>query len=262
MLRPLILALGLTLVACGPSFRDIQQTDTIEAYEAFIAERPNDANITLAKIRLEELYLEKAREMKSLEGYDLYLGKYPEGSDAKLRAKALEEREEFLYNWADTENTAEAWEKFIAEYPKAERKRRVEARRRISVAGYADKLDIGRVEVEPTNLAEDPDGPLDGFMFTADVTNNGDKTIKSLNMKLEFLDAEGKAIGSKKWPLVAPSAPGNMPIEEEWKVPVKPGETRAYWYSDMAPEQPGWAKKARLIPISIEFEGEEPADEE
>lgn len=251
MLRSLMLLT--VLAACGTSFNEIQKTDTIEAYEAWIAENSGSGNMTLAQIRLEELYLAKAKEMASLEGYDLYLSKYPEGGQNQLREKALEQREEFLFGWAEGENTVAGWESYLEEYPRAPKKNKSEARRRIKVLGYVDKLQIGPVEMEPTNLAENPDGPLDGFTFLADVTNKGDQTITTLNMKLEFLDAEGEVIDFKKWPLVAPKAPGNLPIEEEWKVPVKAGETRTYTYSDMAPEAPGWARKARLVPIAISF---------
>jgi hypothetical protein len=51
-----------------------------------------------------------------------------------------------------------------------------------------------------------------------------------------------------------------MPIEEEWKQPVKPGETRMYTYMDTAPDAAGWAKKVRLTPISITFVEDEAGD--
>lgn len=246
------------LLACGPSFRDIQKEDTIAAYEGFIAASPNDPNITLAKIRLEELYLDAAREAKTLEAYDEYLTRYQGGVGTEsLVEKAVEERESFLYDWAEGENTETAWQKYLDEYPKGDKKRKNEARRRIKMNSYIGNLSIDPVEVEPTNLAEKEDGPLDGFKFLADVTNNGDKTITTLNMELQYLGADGSVIDTDRWPLVAPAAPGNMPIEEEWKVPVKPGETRTYWFTDMAPEAPGWSKKVQLVAIGIEFEGDE-----
>jgi len=244
-------------LACGPSFHEVQKADSIEAYEAFIEAAPNSPSITMAEIRLEELYLEKAREEKTLEAYDVYLGLYGDNPKSQLSEKAVEEREEFLYAWAEESNSVEAWQKWLDEYPKGDKKRKQEARRRVGMNAYVDSLDIGPVEVEPVNLAEDPDGPLDGYLFSADVTNNGDKTITTLNMELQYFDAEGNVIDKDRWPLVAPQAPGNMPIEEEWKVPVKAGETRTYWYTDMAPDAPGWSKKVRLVPIAVSFEGEE-----
>ncbi|HJN75138.1 MAG TPA: hypothetical protein QGF58_14510 [Myxococcota bacterium] len=246
----------LALLACGPSFHEVQKADSIEAYEAFIQAAPNSPSITMAEIRLEELYLEKARKDKTLEAYDHYLEMYQGNPKSQLAEIAVEEREEFLYAWAEDSNSVEAWQTWLDEYPKGSKKRKQEARRRVAMNAYVDQLEIGRVEIEPVNLAEDPDGALDGYLFTSEVTNTGTRTITTLNMELQYLDIEGNVIDKDRWPLVAPQAPGNMPIEEEWKVPVKPGETRAYWYTDMAPEAVGWSKKARLVPISVTFEGD------
>ena len=250
----------LLFLACGTPYSEVQKVDTIEAYEAWIAENAGSPQMTLAEIRLEELYLEKAREEKTLEAYDDYLSRYGE-KGGELVKKATTEREEFLFDWAGDENTIEGWEKYIAEYPNGGgnkgRKNRKEAKARIKVLGYQGNLDIGPVEIEAVNLAEDPDEPLNGWLFTADVTNNGDQTLTMLNMELQYLDGQGAVIEADRWPLVASAAPGNLPIEEEWKVPVKSGETRTYSYMDTAPEAPGWAKKAKLVPIDVAFDGED-----
>ncbi len=249
----------LFLLACGGGFSEVQKVDTIEAYEAWIADNSGSPQMTLAEIRLQELYLEKARTDKTLEAYDTFLGKYAD-KGGELVTKARTEREAFLFGWAGTENTISAWEKYLEEYPSGGgnpgRKNRLEAKARIKVIGYQSNLDIGPVESEAVNLAEDPDGPLNGWMFTADVTNNGDQTITMLNMELQYLDGSGAVIETDRWPLVAPQAPGNLPIEEEWKVPVKAGETRTYSFMDTAPDAPGWNKKARLVPTNITFDGE------
>lgn len=255
MIRSTLL-LGLLLAGCGPSFTDVQKEDTVEAYEKFIAENPSSGSITLAKLRLEELYAAKARELKTLEGYDAYLAKFPEGSDAKLRDDILSEREGLLFRWAEDTNTQEAWQKFLDEYPRGDKARMTEARGRLKLSEFRDTLVIGAVEMEPTNLAENPDGPLDGLLFTADVTNNTGRTINVLNMKIDFLDADGRAVATKRWPLVAPNGPGNLPIEEEFKVPVKPGETRTWKYMDMAPDAPTWSKQVRLSATSVLFADE------
>ena len=85
-------------LACGPSFYDVQQAATIEAYEAWlVTASPADPNYTRAEFQLEELYLKHARAEKSLAAYDRYLERYPKGN---LREKALAERVEFLWSWA------------------------------------------------------------------------------------------------------------------------------------------------------------------
>lgn len=261
MRKTLFLALAMgALIACGPSYRDVQQVDTIEAYESFIAAKPSDPNATMAKIRLEELYLDAARETATLEAYDTYLAKYKDDESAVHMETALTEREDFMYKQAEATNTPAAWQAYLDEYPKGQKAYKSEARRRIAVGNYLDQIEQGPVELEAVNLAENPDGPLNGWLITADFVNNGDRTIKSLGVLIEYLDGSGNAIESKKWPLCAPKAPGNMPIEEEWKQPVKPGETRMYTYMDTAPDAAGWAKKVRLTPISITFVEDEAGD--
>ncbi len=79
--------LTLLMLACGTSFSEVQKTDSIEAYEAWIAENPGSPQMTLAEIRVEELYLEKAREDQTLEAYDIYLGKYGD-TGGRLAEKA------------------------------------------------------------------------------------------------------------------------------------------------------------------------------
>ncbi len=259
-------SLLLTLLACGPSYYDIQQQDTIEAFEGWLATANTaDANYYPAHFRLEELYLEKAREMKSLEGYDMYLAAYPVDKDPKpqLRTKALDEREEFLYNYADEADSPEAWQKFLDEYPKGNKKRKQEARRRLSVAEYRDNLSFGEIEITPVNLAEDPEGPMNGFAITCDITNKGDKKVTYLNMEIRYLNADGNTFEKERWPWVAPRFP--VPIEEEFKVPVEPGETRQYYYTTEEPEGGKWARKVQLLPVSIQFDdgrGEEGKGEE
>ncbi len=248
------------LLACGPNYRDIQKADELEGYEAFLAEvSDNHPDFWKATLRLEEKYLEKARELKSLEGYDGYLAKYQGVANAKLVSIALEEREEFLYSWATSENTPAGWEKFLEEYPRANKKRKQEARRRIKMLGYADKLAQGEVTLDKINLAEDPEGPLNGWGITCPFTNNGDATIEYVNVQMEWLNAEGRAIQTKTWPLVAPRYP--TPIEEEYKVPLEPGETRDFYYMAENPESDSWAETVRLTPVAIRLAGEDSTEE-
>lgn len=247
----LLFPLLLSLAACTDPFAAAQEANTIEAYESFLASNPNSPFVTQASIRLEELYLEKARTEKTLEAYDVYLDKYPKGT---LREKAVEERRTFLFDWAGEQGTAEAWQKFLDEYPTGDRKLKQEARKRLNMAQHKDLVSIGPVSIEQVNLAENPDGPLDGWGFYADVTVSGDKEVAELVLEVSYLGAEGQVLDTREWPVVAPRLPGNLPVEEEFKVPMKPGETRTFeWTAGDMPA--GWSKKARLRPVEIEFVG-------
>lgn len=246
-MRTACLLFALTLAACADPFAAAQKADTIEAYEQYLADHAEGRFAIQAKARLEQLYLEKARAEKSLEAYDAYLARFPEGA---LHDKALTEREEFLFEWARATDTLAAWEKFLEEYPRAHKDRRNKARNMVGVHGYRQHLHIGEVTIEQVNLAEDPEGPKDGWGFRADVTNNGPSVIASLWLTIDYLDAEGRALDSREWPVVAPRFP--VPMEEEHLLPMKPGETRQwFWSTGNLPET--WSQQVRLYPSRLEL---------
>ncbi len=246
-MRTFTALLLLASVGCGDNFQQVQSVDTIEAYEQYLVEYPDGRFVLQANSRLESLYLDKARAEKSLESYDAYLERFPEGA---LKTKALEEREEFLFDWAKAENTAASWDTFLGEYPKAQKDRRSHAKRMVAVHAYLPNLDVAAPSMEQINLAEDPEGPLNGWGFQVMVTNNGDKTIESLSITMEYLDGDGRPLEAKEWPLVAPY--WSTPVEEERKVPMKPGETRPWdWSTGSVPE--GWSRRIRAYPSRIAF---------
>jgi len=250
MVRAFLFAGGLLMVltACGDNFSVVQKEDTIEAYEAYLAENPDSRWTLQANDRLETLYLEKAREEKSLEAYDAYLERFPEG---KLRGKALDEREEFLFDWAKSEDSKAAYEKFLDEYPKADKKRRRHAERMIEVHEYLGKVDLSDTKVEQVNMAENPDGPKDGWGFSVDVTNKGTEPIVDMRLQIQYLSPEGGVLREKQWPVVAPKFP--IPMEEEKKVPIAPGETRTWWWTDGAiPERWLENKETRIKVVKLE----------
>lgn len=263
MTKSLALFAMLVLSACGgPNYYEAQKLDTIEAYETFITAKPNDPQTFPAKMRLQELYFEAAKKAGTLEAYDAFLARFP---DSTLKDQAVDAREESLYQWAITTNTEASLATYMAEYPRGKKKRKTDVRKRIAVLGYADKLAIGEVTITPVNLAENPDGPLDGFAIEAPVTNNGPKVIETLELELAFINGLGEDMMVKRWPVVAPNLPGNMPVEDEFKVPLKSGETRGLYYTTWDPgtESPTgdkgagtWSKQVRLTPTHIKFVGD------
>jgi hypothetical protein len=245
------------LTSCDP-FTDVQEIDTIEAYEAYLKEHPDSTYKPQAEGRLASLMLEKARKEKTLEAYDAFLARFPNSSLVK---DALKERKVLLWDWADEKDTVEAWQKYIDDYSKpdkegGDRDGVKKAKRRLRMASHQKDLEIGPVEMEMVNLAEDPDGPLNGYGFYADVKNVGDKPITMLRMRIQYLDAEGKPVGSAEWPLIASHLPGNLPIEEGFDKPLKPGESRTWrWTTGDLPD--GWSKKTKLSAVDIRVEGED-----
>ncbi len=250
MLR--LAALALILSACNDPYGEAQKADTIAGWEAYIQDNPRSPKKAMAEIRLEELYLASAREAKSLETYDTYLTKFPKG---KMVDDAKKERREFLIEWARTTDTVEAWEKYLAEYPASRSEGGKEAKRRLNMAKHKDSVELGPVKMEQVNLAEDPNGPLNGYGFYVDVTNNGDAAIAMLKLEIHYLDEAGQKVGSGSWPVVATRLPGGLPMAEGFDKPIGPGETRQWeWTDGDFPES--WAKKSKVVATAIQFVGE------
>jgi len=245
ILLPLLLSLG-----CSDPFDEAQKEGSIEAYETFLADNPNSPFRLQGEIALEELYLEKARTDGTLEAYDTYIEKFPKGQHID---KARDERREFLFSWADKQDTSEGWETFLEEYPTGNKKMQETARKRLRMAESKDLISIGPVELEQVNLAENPDGPLDGWGFYAEVTNKGKQPIEFLNLRIRYLDGAGEELDHRDWPAVSPNPPQGLPQREEFYKPIKPGETRTWeWTSGDMPA--GWAKKASVTPIDIRWD--------
>ena len=254
-----LLLAGMALIgftSCGGGYHEVQQADTIEAYEGWIATaNEHDPNFFTATIRLEELRLAAAREAGTLEAFDGYLEAYPAGSGAKHREKALKDREEFLFSWADETNTEAGWQKFVDEYPKAERKRRKQARRRLKMAQNEGKITLGETRQERVNLAEDPNGPLNGWGFWVDVTNQAEKPIERCVLRIRYLNDQRVAVAHDEYPVVAKSLPGNLPFAEGWDKPIAPGETRVWeWTTGDLPDT--WSQKVEVVPVDLTFVGE------
>ncbi len=258
-LRGTIVGLTLFLSACGPSFRDAQKANTIEAYESYLAQaNESDPFYFQAQVALFELRLGAARDAGTLEEYDRFLNDLPDdvASLKNIREKAMEERENYFYAWADELGTRKAWEKFLEEYPHTERKRKIEARRRMHMADNMNRVSLSSIRQERINLAEDPEGPLNGWGFWCEVTNTGDKPIELLQLGIYYLDDDGRVLDRDMWPVVAKALPGYLPFAEGFDKPMKPGETRTWeWTSGDFPAD--WARKVKVAPVHIILVGEE-----
>ena len=248
----LLLAAALSLSACSDPLAEAQKADTIEAYEKFVAENPSNPRLFQAAARLEELYFEKAKASGDLADFDAWLEKFPKGA---LREKVEEARQDTVWRLAQTTNTAEAWQKFLDEYPKATRELKIEARERLHVAETMSGISISEVEVTQVNLAEDPKGPLDGWGFYATVKNTGDKPMEKLNLKLSYLGEGGRVLDSDKYPAVADHLPGYLPMPDGFEKPIKPGESRTWeWTVGDLPE--GWTQQVKLEPVEVIWQGD------
>lgn len=240
--------LGLVaLSGCSDGFAEAKEADTIEAYQAYLATNPTGNRAIEADTRLQQLLIERARAVKTVEAYDAYLTAYPKGLFAK---DAGDERRPVLWRWAEEQDTIEAYDRWLTEYTNAPTDERKRARRYREVAEYKDQLALSEVRMKQVNLAENPDGPLDGWMFEVDVTNNGEQTLKTLWLSIWYLNDQGTRMQKDAWPVVASRFP--TPVVEEKKVPMEPGATRTWeWSTGDIPE--GWTKQVHIRPTSIGY---------
>jgi hypothetical protein len=239
-------------MACDDPFQTATEANTIEAYEAFLEANPDSPWRSQAELRVEDLYLERAREQKSLAGFDTYLEKFPKGVH---RDTVMEERRQLAFDQADQVDTPEAWQSFLDEYPTGNKKMKQEAQRRQAMAHYGDQVEIGPVSMERVNMAEDPEGPKNGWGFSAEVTNKGDKNVTRLDLRIRYLDASGKPVEDDIWPVVAPHLPGYLPMTEGFDLPVGPGQVRTWEWSTSDLEEVEWAEKVELKPVRVAFVG-------
>jgi len=241
----------LFLAACADPYGDAERVNTIDGWESFLATGPSAADTAKAQSKLEQLMVDKALAGGKLEDYDAVLKRFPQTRQAE---KLQQGRATTHFSAAEGENTPEAWQKFLDENPKADGTLKKKATNRVQVAGYQDKLVVGEVKIEEVNLAEDPKGPKDGWGFTVDVQNTGDKTLDYLNLEVQFLGADGGKLAAKSYPLAGQVGPGNLPLPDAYTKPFKPGDKRTWVYT--TGEIPdGWAKQARVVPVALRFSG-------
>ena len=77
-----------------------------------------------------------------------------------------------------------------------------EAEKRLEMVQYQDTIVLGDVAVTPVNLAQDPEGEPNGYAVSVEVKNRTGKTIKYLNMKLDFMSDNDGVIKEDRWPLM------------------------------------------------------------
>lgn len=260
-MKPLALFLALAAVACANPYAEAEKADTVEAWDRFIAENPESSYIPAARSRVQDLLIEKARAERTVEAWDAVVARFPDRKGQQFN-KVWEERRDFLYAWADETDTPEAWQRFLDDYGTGDKKKKKEARARLKVAGYRDRIAIAPTEVAQINLASDPDGPLNGWGFFTEVTNNTGRDVQYLNLRLSYLDADGRVLDNREWPVVAKALPGYVPMADGFDLPMKDGETRKWkWTTGDMPA--GWGKKVRVRAVAIYFddEGEKQAEE-
>lgn len=233
-MRHLLLLAVLMTTACDP-FATAQKTDSVEGYETFLADNPSSPWRPQAEDRLQVLMFQEAKTVDTLPAYDAWLARFPGSS---MRDDVMAARESSLFVWARDQNSPESWQAFINEYPTS--KKRGNADRGLRTATFREHVTIGTPRASRTNLAENPDGPMNGWLIQADVTNTGDEPFKTVVLR----PTSPESLSTLDWPVAAER--WTMPLTDEQRRPLAPGETRTWsWTTGDLPET--WDGEVTLI---------------
>ena len=121
-----IIIISTTFLSCCASDEKAWQTavaeNTIESYEEYLEKYPEGIFVEEAMEAIDELMWEKAVEKNTIESYQEYLKKQPEG---KYLKEAVEIIKELTWQAAEADNTVDSFRDYLDKYP--EGKYKVEA---------------------------------------------------------------------------------------------------------------------------------------
>ncbi len=248
-----LLVSGAMAVGCSEAedWRKAELTDSAEVYREFLEKHPDSEYAPEAIKRIEEQDYVRAVELETAAAFGEYLANHPEGSNSDA---ARQNHARLLFEEGKRETSAEKMARYIEMYP--EGAAITEAKHFKHVYEYAENIAITDVKVTKVNLQGKEDGPLDGHAFTAKVTNNGDKSLTTVQIRMEWLSDWDVVLLQRLWYVATP--PLDMYPTAEWmQVPMKPGETRDFEYEFGRYVRPdNWNEKVRLVIHDLRFEGE------
>ena len=247
-MRAVLSLVLVALVACA----DLPPPSTIESLSAALDAGASGSERVQLELELQTMLLDRAKASQSLADIDAFLARFPKASAAKdLRTS----RVDVAFAAADAQGTAAGWQAFLEENKEADANLRRRAKGFADVLGYGG-VQVGAVQVEPWNLADDPKGPKNCWKISTTVTNAGDKSLSYLAVSMFQVDAAGQKLGSAPAIVVGQAAPRGLPIEEMYKKPLAPGKSREVSTTiEAAPE--GWDKaSAKVVATAVRFEGD------
>lgn len=245
----LLSLLVLSLSACeGMALRDARVKDSPEALQSFLQQYPESSAAEELRKRIDELHFAEAVETNTSAAFESYLQLHPQSAS---REEALRAIEALAFTEAQASGTAEAMQDYLEAHPNGASHK--EASDILDRLLYRDRIEIQNLRVEQVNLANNPEGPLDGWGVFADIANQGRRTVSLIQVHIDLLDASGKAAGPEnKWWAVAPDL-GAFPTPEAIKPPLAPGASRAFrWSTSETPQD--WSQKVNLRVTEVRFE--------
>lgn len=249
-----LLCLSLVL-ACGEGAAlHVAETATSpEAYEAFLAEYPESAHADEVRGKIADLRYKAAKDSRNPEVLREFLTKHPDSEHGERLARR---EDEVSWQVADAAKTAAGYKSYIDLHPEGAQLEA--ARAEYERFAYADSLTVGEATVAKVNMAQDPDGPLNGWGIEAPVTNSGDRHLETVTMAIDSLSASGDVVRSDTWYTVVQDL-GPLPVQPHLQPIMAPGETRGFrWTTAEAPD--GWAEGSFALRVtSVRFAPHAPA---
>ena len=249
-------------LACSNPYQEAEAQNTIEAYETFIKENPQNSNVKLASLKLENLYLEKARTSGKVEDFDTFLKKFEHRKDSENYQSAFSEKMFIVWNQTQLEDSVEGYDKFIEEYGHTQDKRIKTAKLLKKVAPYKKNLNMEPLDKEQVDTSQSSSKDcigkgtnLNGWIFKTTFTNNTTRSIKFLRAKVLFLDDEGTVISEQSddsTVIIGELHGRGWATPPRRKAPFNVGETRDWCYitGDIPPN---WSQKVKIQLIDLIF---------
>ncbi len=237
-----LLLVGALLAGCATeyqAFDEAKAANTVEAYEAFLAEYPDGVNKAAAVERLDDLDWAATEAENTAAAYEAYLAKYPEGrhvTDAQLAAPKL------AWQDADFSGDIATIKAFLEKYSSGAYASN--AQKRLELLERMPK----HLEVGPTTLTQ---GEKKKWTVAADVKNVGDANVVTAEFRVAWSNADGRVTRSKDWYLcVAPN--DRFDSAEELVQPLAPGETRTFSFDFRRNEAADdWVEDAEHIRVGL-----------
>lgn len=114
-------------VSAESRWQEVQQRNTVYAYESFVREYPEAPYAATARERIDQLTFEKAKRAGTEQAYQSYLKDLPNGRSAGEARQAIPK---LAFETAARANTVESYEKFLARFPDHESAARATERAR------------------------------------------------------------------------------------------------------------------------------------
>ena len=116
-----ILLIAILSLSCSPErgdWKKAKSQNSIEAYEEYLAKYPEGKHAAEAREKITDLHYQQAESASTIEAYEEYLAKYPaEKYASTVRERITQLHCEQAYEQAESVNTIEAYEEFLKRYP-------------------------------------------------------------------------------------------------------------------------------------------------